>query len=206
MSSYENEVKNAGEKKQNLLSKIDFSMMKYLWLANPLSGARKDSIPRFLRNVELLKSFSDNELRILAKYMHSRKFSEGEVVFRQDEIGIGFYFIYSGVIELTFHDGSIEIENRKFLELDEFSYFGELALLQENYPRGATAQAKNRTELIGIFKPDLEILIEHHPRIAAKLIQSMSIAIAERLYHLTIEATKISKKLKHLEEKYDHRE
>lgn len=200
MSSYENEVKSAGEKKQNLLSKIDFSMMKYLWLANPMSGVRKGSIPRFLRNVELLKNFSDNELRILAKYMHSRKFSDGEVVFRQNEIGIGFYFIYSGSIDLTFSDGSVEHENKNFLELEEFNYFGELALLQENHQRTATASSKNRSELIGIFKPDLEILIEHHPRIAAKLIQSISLAIADRLYYLTVEMTKISKKLKKLEE------
>ena len=73
--SYEKEMQEASTDKLSLTKKIDFSMMKYLWLANPLSGARKDSIPRFLRNVELLKSFSDNELRLLAQYMHSRKFS-----------------------------------------------------------------------------------------------------------------------------------
>lgn len=205
MSSYENEIKSAGEKKQNLLSKIDFSMMKYLWLANPLSGARRDSIPRFLRNVELLKNFSDNELRILAKFMHSRKFSEGEVVFRQGEIGIGFYFVYSGIIELTFAENSVEFNGKQFLELNEFNYFGELALLQENHPRGATALSKTRSELVGIFKPDLEHLIENHPRLAAKLIQSMSLAIADRLFHLTIEASKINRQLKALEEKNANR-
>jgi CRP-like cAMP-binding protein len=201
MSSYENEIKAAGEKKQNLLSKIDFSMMKYLWLANPLSGARKDSIPRFLRNIELLKNFSDNELRILSKFMHSRKFSDQEIIFQQDEIGIGFYFIYSGIVELTFEENSVELQGRKFLELSEFNYFGELALLQENHPRGASAISKNRTELVGIFKPDLDHLIENQPRIAAKLIQSISIAIADRLFHLTIEASKLNRKLKSLEEK-----
>lgn len=201
MSSYENEIKSAGEKKQNLLSRIDFPMMKYLWLANPLSGARRDSIPRFLRNIELLKNFSDNELRILSKFMHSRKFSDGEVIFRQGEIGIGFYFIYSGVVELNFQEDTVELEGSKFLELDEFNYFGELALLQDNHPRGATAISKTRSELVGIFKPDLEHLIEHHPRIAAKLLQSMSLAIADRLLHLTLEASKLNRQLRTLEAK-----
>jgi CRP-like cAMP-binding protein len=201
MSSYENEIKTAGEKKQNLLSRIDFPMMKYLWLANPLSGARKDSIPRFLRNIELLKNFSDNELRILSKFMHSRKFSDGEIIFRQGEIGIGFYFIYSGVIELKFQENAVELEGSKFLELDEFNYFGELALLQDNHPRGATAISKTRSELVGIFKPDLEHLIEHHPRIAAKLLQSMSLAIADRLLHLTLEASKLNRLIKNMETK-----
>lgn len=200
-SSYENDVKKSGVDKPGLTKKIDFSMMKYLWLANPLSGSRKDSIPKFLRNVELLKNFSDNELRILAKYMHNRKFSEGEVVFREGEIGIGFYFIFSGTIELSHDDIESEVSSEKFLTLEEFSYFGELALLQEGNQRTASALARNKCELVGIFKPDLDNLIVRHPIIAAKLIQSISIALADRLYFLTSEASKMFKRIKQLEAK-----
>jgi CRP/FNR family cyclic AMP-dependent transcriptional regulator len=192
-SSYEKEIKEAGANKLELTKNIDFSMMKYLWLANPLSGTRKDSIPKFLRNVDLLKNFSDNELRILAKYLHNRKFTEGEVVFRAGEIGIGFYFIFSGTIELSYDDIDSEINSEKFLTLEEFSYFGELALLQDGHQRTATALARNKCELVGIFKPDLDHLIVRHPVIAAKLIQSISIVLADRLYFLTNEASKMYK-------------
>jgi CRP-like cAMP-binding protein len=201
VSSYEKEIKEAGANKLELTKKIDFSMMKYLWMANPLSGARKNSIPKFLRNVELLKHFSDNELRILAKYLHNRKFSEGEVVFRAGEIGIGFYFIFSGTIELSHDELESEINSEKFLVLEEFSYFGEMALLQEGNQRTATALARNKCELVGIFKPDLDNLIIRHPVIAAKLIQSISIALADRLYFLTSEASKMYKRIKQLETK-----
>ncbi len=198
-SSYEKKIKETGLEDNSLSKRIDFGMMKYLWMANPLSRVRKDSIPRFLRNVELLKNFSDNELRILAKFMHSRKFSEGDVIFREGEIGIGFYFIFSGLVELSKADYGHEVGEEKFLVLDEFSYFGEMALLQDGNPRSATAIAKSPCELIGIFKPDLEHLIEHHPVIAAKLIQSISLALADRLYYLTEEASKISRRLRKLE-------
>ena len=198
-TSYEKEVKESGLKDSHLPKKIDFSMMKYLWMANPLSRARKDSIPRFLRNVELLKSFSDNELRILSKYMHSRKFAERDVVFREGDIGIGFYFIFSGIIELTKTDYSSDVGEGKFLTLDEFSYFGEMALLQEANPRSATAIAKSPCELIGIFKPDLEHLIENKPVLAAKLIKSISLALADRLYYMTEEAGKMSRRLRKVE-------
>ena len=201
VSSYEKEIKDAGANKLELTKKIDFSMMKYLWMANPLSGARNHSIPKFLRNVELLKNFSDNELRILSKYLHNRKFSEGEVVFRAGEIGIGFYFIYSGNIELSHDDLESDVSSEKFLVLEEFSYFGELALLQEGNQRTATAMARNKCELVGIFKPDLDNLIVRHPVIAAKLIQSISIALADRLYFLTNEASKMYKKIKQMEAK-----
>jgi len=199
--SYESEIKETGADKLELTKKIDFTMMKYLWLANPLSGARKDSIPKFLRNVELLKNFSDNELRVLAKYMHNRKFSEDEVVFRSGEIGIGFYFIFSGMIELSHDDIDVEISSEKFLALEEFAYFGELALLQEGNKRTATAVARNKCELVGIFKPDLDNLIVRHPVMAAKLIQSISIALADRLYFVTSEASKMYKRIKQLEAK-----
>lgn len=200
-TSYEKEVKETGTDKQELTKKIDLSMMKYLWMANPLSGAKKDSIPKFLRNIELLKNFSDNELRIVAKYLHNRKFAEGEVVFRAGEIGIGFYFIFSGTIELSHDDLDSEINSEKFLTLEEFSYFGELALLQDGNQRTATAIARNKCELVGMFKPDLDNLIVRHPVIAAKFIQSISIALADRLFFLTQEASKMYKRIKQLEAK-----
>lgn len=199
MDSYEKEVREAGTDKLELTKKIEFSMMKYLWMANPLSKNKTDSIPKFLRNIELLKNFSDNELRILSKYLHNRKFSEGEVVFRSGEIGIGFYFIFSGIIELSHDDLESEINSEKFLTLEEFSYFGELALLQDGNQRTATAIARNKCELVGIFKPDLDNLIVRHPVIAAKLIQSISLALADRLYFLTNEASKMHKRIKQLE-------
>ena len=202
-TSYEKEIKESAASKQELTSKIDFSMMKYLWMANPLSGTRKDSIPKFLRNVELLKKFSDNELRILSKYLHNRKFSEGEVVFRSGEVGIGFYFIFSGTIELSHDDINSEVNQEKFLVLEEFGYFGELALLQDGNQRTATAIARNQCELVGIFKPDLDHLIIRHPVIGTKLIQSISIILADRLYYLTYEASKMFKKIKQFEAKND---
>ena len=198
-SSYEKEIKESGTKDNSLSKKIDFGMMKYLWMANPLSKVRRDSIPRFLRNVELLKNFSDNELRILAKSMHSRKFHESDIIFREGEIGIGFYFIFSGLIELSKIDYGNDVGEEKFLILDEFSYFGEMALLQDGNPRSATAIAQTPCELVGIFKPDLEDLIENHPVIAAKLIQSISLALADRLYFLTEEAGKLSRRVRKLE-------
>ena len=205
-SSYEKEIKDSGNSFHKLSKKIDFGMMKYLWMANPMSRVRKDSIPRFLRNVELLKTFSDNELRILSKYMHSRKFSNSEVIFKEGEIGIGFYFIFSGLVELEKKDFENEIEVQRFLTLDEFSYFGEMAILQDGTPRSATAKAKSACELIGIFKPDLEHLIEKQPVIAAKLIQSISLALADRLYYLAEEASKMSRKIRKLENQLNKEE
>lgn len=196
-NSYE---KNVIENKElDNAKKIDIGVMKYLWMANPLSGVRAKSIPRFLRNVELLKTFSDNELRILAKFMHNRKFSEGEVIFNEGDIGIGFYFIFSGEVEIYQLFNTYEGQERIHV-LEEFSYFGEMAILQDGNPRTASARARIPCELVGIFRPDLDHMIVHYPVIAAKLIQAISLALAERLYFLTEEATKMNRKIEKLQE------
>lgn len=50
--------------------------------------------------------------------------------------------LFSGLIELSKTDYGNEVGEEKFLILDEFSYFGETALLQEGNPRSATRIAK----------------------------------------------------------------
>lgn len=197
--SYEKQAKERGLEHSDLSNRIEFGVMKYLWMANPLSKLRKDSIPRFLRNIELLKNFSDNELRILYKYMHNRKFSDGEIIFREGDIGIGFYFIFSGQIEITREDFDRERYSSEHFLLEEFGYFGEMALLQDGTARSATATAKRAAELIGIFKPDLELMIERHPVIAAKLIQSISLSLADRLYYISEEANKLTRRVHKLQ-------
>ena len=77
--------------------------------------------------------------------------------------------------------------------LDRGYIFGELALLQENATRTATVVAKENCELLGFFKPDLEELINNHPAVGARLLQSISIVLAGRLSSIASEM-KILKK------------
>ena len=71
--SYEEEINKSLEKGEELPRKLDISMIKYFWQANPLSSSNGENIPKFLKGIEVLKNFSDNELRILSQYMHIRR-------------------------------------------------------------------------------------------------------------------------------------
>lgn len=183
------------EKKKENINYLDYSMMKYLWLANPLSGTKKDSIPKFFRNSELFKSLSDNELRLLARSFHIRKFAAGEMVFRQGDVGVGFYLIYSGRVELKYSDSTFTGSDVNIVTLEEFDYFGEVALVQDNSIRTVTAVAKEECELLGIFKPDLDKLIHNKPVIAARFLQALASAFTDKLLFLTSEASRQKKKL-----------
>lgn len=95
---------------------------------------------------------------------------------------------------------------RLVVSLDSGDYFGELALLQENSLRNASAISRDNTLLLGIFKPDVEELINIHPIIATKLLQSISIIIANRLYSLTKEARSMKQKLFELEKELEDKQ
>jgi len=215
METYEKNINESIDQKKELPKKLDYSILAYFWQANPiLSSSREVTLPRFLRNVDVLKNFSDNELRILSKFLHLRVFQPNEVVFDQGDRGVGFYFIYSGYIDIMVKkkdesQDSLPNDKKKeikqlIVSLEKGSYFGELALLKENSVRNATAISRDVSELVGIFKPDIEELIHSYPIIAAKLLQSVSVIIAKRLSVVTAEVQSLKFKLSKLSQMSKH--
>ncbi len=219
--SYEENVRKMKETGEPIPGKLDISVLKYFWQRSPLSGRQTRKAPNFLRGLEVLKNFTDNELRIFSKLLHMRTFNAGEVVFKQDDIGFGFYFIFSGHLTIVVRRID-EVEDRRLDEvvssekllvnddlggeklvtvasLEKGDYFGELALLQGHSVRSASAIAKNSCVLYGMFKPDVEELINYHPVIGAKLLQSISLIVANRHTSITNEIQALKYKLYQLE-------
>jgi len=197
MSDFEKELTLKYDKNEELPKKLELSMLKYFWQASPFVR-RKDTYPKFLRKIEVLKNFSDNELRVFSKYLHVRNFREEEVIFSSGNLGVGFYFIFSGHVDII--SKNIDDSNSVVLTLESLDYFGELALLQENSLRNVTAIGKGQAVLLGIFKPDVDELIEAHPIIAAKLLQSISMIVANRLFSVTQELRLFKHKMRQIEE------
>ncbi len=83
--------------------------------------------------------------------------------------------------------------------LEANDYFGELALLQENSIRTATAVASEHCALLGLFKPDMDELLDRHPQVAAKFIKSISMLLANRISNVTSEIKTLKLKIELLE-------
>lgn len=206
MGVFEEDLKKKFEEGKDLPERLDIPMIKYFWQASPLSGTRKTSIPKFLRKIEVFKIFSDNELRILTKFLHHRTFSNGECIFKQGDMGVGFYLLFSGHIDIIVadeHADDLSEEKDKatrlVVSLERTDTFGELALLRDGSIRNATAVARESCELLGIYKPDIEELITLHPVVAAKLLQSISVIVANRLFSITKEVRMLKYKIMQLE-------
>lgn len=201
-SSYEREMKTKEEGDSFSETRVNIPILKYFWQSSPLSGNRESSIHGFLRDLKLFDNFTDNELRIFSTFLHERNFEPGEVVFNHGDSGFGFYMIYKGTIEL-FAERFIKEEDEKrassfttcIAELGKYDYFGEIALMDNLNKRNASSVSKDHATLFAIFRPDLEDMIEKHPKIAAKFYQSLSLVIVTRFKIVAADIKKMQKKL-----------
>jgi CRP/FNR family cyclic AMP-dependent transcriptional regulator len=138
------------------------------------SGAK----PRFRDTLKMIPIFTDlgrRELASVERILHRREYHAGEVIFRQDEPGLGMYIIESGRVRIH-ADGSLD----NVTELGDGEFFGELPLL-DGGTRSATAMAKTPCRIYGFFQPDLFALIERNPPLGVKIVMSLAAIIGMRL-------------------------
>ena len=80
--------------------------------------------------------------RFIEKIIHIRKYRAGELIFRQNELGVGMYIIVKGRVEISIID-DILLERDKEKDvvvtaLETGDFFGELSLVEETSKRSAT--------------------------------------------------------------------
>lgn len=200
MQSYENEMnlnKDLGK------TRLKIPILQYFWQSSPLAKARKNSIHQFLRDIHVFDQFSDVELWQFSKFLHLRKFSPGEFIFKEGDRGFGFYLILGGNIEILSHRNE---EIIPVVGLQKHDYFGELSLLEANNIRNASALAKDEVLLLAIFLPDTEELIEKYPVVAAKLLQAISFIVAKRFNSVVGELNLLKDRIERMEMENNERE
>src|SRR5215471_4492906 len=123
-------------------------------------GKRDESLAEILKKIPLLQDLTPKELKILERLVHIRTYVAGEPVFVETEPGAGMYVIRHGRVDIVLNHRS---DNPLLLaELEAGDFFGEMALLGDT-SRSATAVAREPSELIGFFHPDLLEVIDVHP-------------------------------------------
>jgi CRP-like cAMP-binding protein len=181
--------------------RLDISLLRYLWDASPLSVfSSKENYHGFFKKISVLSTFTDNEVRLFTKFLHRREFQKNEVIFKQGDTGYGLYFIFSGSVKILANEyPTDENQGHLVVKLEKQQYFGEMGLLEEYNRRSATAVAAENTILLGIFKPDLERMLELYPVVGAKFLRETALLMANRMGQLTREIVELKKRVKELE-------
>lgn len=112
-----------------------------------------------------------------------RSYSDGEIIFKEDEKGEVMYIIQSGKVKITKKTASGELT---IAILESGEIFGEMALF-DRLPRSATAIAVGNTNILSIDKKKLFSIISRDPTIAFKMLETMS----QRIRRLDEEVSKL---------------
>ncbi len=86
-----------------------------------------------LRRARILFGFGDNEIEAIVALGQEKRFSAGDVIFREGDPGRYLYLVLDGIV-------SIYIGDKHIAKCRDFEAFGEMATLHQR-PRSATARA-----------------------------------------------------------------
>ncbi len=98
------------------------------------------------------------------------RFSEGNVIFDEGDLGLAMYVIEKGEVEIRKKMGS---EERSLARMGKGDFFGEMCMLEEESPRTASAHALTDVELVSIDQSAFTFILRHNPEIAIRMMRKL---------------------------------
>ncbi len=132
-----------------------------------------------LREVKLLKDFSDDELEKLIEMGTPQNFETHSNVVVEGELTWGLFVILQGVVGIykthKLGGGAYDVG-----QLREGNFFGEMSLIDES-PRSATVRALTPCELFHISKESFSFLLNSNPGLKLRFYESCVHDLVSRL-------------------------
>jgi CRP/FNR family transcriptional regulator, cyclic AMP receptor protein len=103
-------------------------------------------------------------------FKHASKtvsFNAGETIFSEGDSGDVMYVIVSGSVDILLH-------GRHTIRLDEGEIFGEMALIEPDHRRTATATAETDVVLANIDRVRFTFLVHESPFFALDVMRTLS--------------------------------
>lgn len=174
-------------------------MVNYVWENLFRENDKDQNLRQSLKKNVLFQDLNFAELKLVEKIVNLRHYRPGETIFKQGEVGVGMYIIVSGVVniyveELQAHTGSPYTTHVTQLKAGDF--FGELALVENEGRRSASATAHEESQLIGFYKPDLIEIVERNPTAGVKILMRLGEVLGTRLRQTTNRITELKKESK----------
>ena len=139
------------------------------------------AIEETLAKVELFADLEPEDLERIAKACVVREFKSGDVIVREGEVGVAFYIIESGRVEVVRDMGTAD--EQVLDTMGPNSFFGEMALF-DNHVRSASIRALEDTRCLVLTKWDFNAELTQNSEIAVAMLA----ILARRIRHLSEEA------------------
>ncbi len=125
-----------------------------------------------MKNIPLLKSLSEAELKALQPNLALVEYPKDATVFRQGGDGDALFLIRQGKVKFSYRHNTGNID--EFEEIGAGRFFGEVGALSSEGLRTATAVATEDLTVYKLKRKDLAIFLKAHPEAAMHLLSGMA--------------------------------
>lgn len=138
----------------------------------------------FFCGVPLFQGLSARQLGRVTQVLQHRRYTAGEVLFTEGQVGKAVFIIESGKVEIrrTAPNG----ESRCLAIMSSGQIFGEMALL-DNKERTASASVLEDGVIHFLYTSSLNALIRRHPDIGVIILRNMAILLSCLLRRANLE-------------------
>jgi CRP-like cAMP-binding protein len=131
----------------------------------------------------LFEGLSKSEIKTVLNISHIREYSTDEKIFTEGTVGLCFYLIAKGSVEIISESDGEGNQPMSLKVYKAGGYFSEAHLFAETN-HTVSCIAKEVTKLIIFTKPDFEDLIKINPRIGNRLLLNFLNFMGEQLEQL----------------------
>lgn len=131
-----------------------------------------------LMDCGLFDTLQPSDFLVAAGYFSLTDIAEGQTLFSEGDAGTFMCILHRGVVSVRKTDSSgalVEIAT-----LRKGRAFGEMAVL-DGERRSATCVAASACQVLSLGKDSLEKMLNEAPRIAARIIRALAVALSRRL-------------------------
>lgn len=138
---------------------------------------------------DLAAGLTAEQLAILETCLMPRQVAPGEALFRQGDAGDSLYIVTKGALSIRLPQPGGR--GKRLAAFGPGALIGEMAVLT-GAPRSADALADEASELLELHVRDLRKLESQQPTIAAALLRTVAIVLAERVRNTTGQLKELS--------------
>lgn len=131
----------------------------------------------FLKQTELFKELTDEELLEIILIGHVKKYEAGTIIFAEGDPGDTLYLIISGSVRISKMQNDAE---EALAVLESRSFFGEMTLFDRD-ERSAHAIANENASVFAISADALTQLFDKNKSIAYKFLWAFCLTLTRRL-------------------------
>jgi uncharacterized protein len=140
-------------------------------------------------SIPMLAGLRPAQARIVVLMGAIRKFSPGEWIVRQGELGDSMYVIINGIADVWAGQGD---DRRKVAVMRRGDVFGEMALVRQS-ERSADVVAADDVEVLSVDQRFLNRIQRRYPRIASKVFLNLTRILSDRLERMTNQVVSLRK-------------